>query len=231
VDELVTAVAGVRDRLVASLNPANVAPEALAYLQDDERLAEAKEVSPCVLRFITAEIDPPTNGKPVGRFAGVTVAPPVGTYLRKAQDRESVIVPVRALVARALAHGYFSMVESEAMGAAGQGPEINVVPGRAAEEIWPFWTTNMSTGDLLRTAAHAKAIDQVTGVGGRQFSNGLQELGLGGWRRGRRPFTGMYYTEAGMLLRMLQTDRFEPGPRANILTATNAWPFEAMPVE
>ena len=230
-DEFVEAVAHVGDRLVATLNPQTVAPEALAYVQDDQRLAEAQAVAPCVVRFMAAEINPPADGKPIGRFAGVTVAPPVGTYLRKARDREAAIGAVRGLVAAALAHGYFSMVESEALGAAGQGPEIKVVAGRSAIEIWAFWVTNMSTGDLLRAAADAKAIDQVTGVAGRQFADGLQRAGLGGWRRGRRPFTGIFYAEAGMLLRMLQTDRFEPGPRVQILTATNAWPFERMPVE
>jgi hypothetical protein len=182
------------------------------------------------LRFVAAEINPPADGRPVGRFAGITVAPPVGSFLRKARDRESVIIPSRELVAGALAHGYFSMVEAEALGAAGQGPEIKAVAGRTAEEIWPYWVTNMSTGDLLRTAAHAEAIDQVTGVAGKQFSDGLRELGLGGWRRARRPFTGIYYAEAGMLLRMLQTDRFEPGARATIVAATNAWPFDEMPL-
>lgn len=73
-DEFVTAVARVRDRLVQTLDPQTVNEAALAYVQDGERLAEAEAVSPCVLRFVAAEINPPADGRPVGRFAGVTVA-------------------------------------------------------------------------------------------------------------------------------------------------------------
>ncbi len=152
-NEFVAAVARVRDGLVRTLNSETVDPRALAYVEDEERLAEPETVTPCVLRFVAAEISPPVDGKPVGRFAGVTVAPPVGTYLRKARERENVAAPVRGLVEGALAHGYFAMVEAEALGKAGLGPEIRVVPGRTAEEIWPYWVTNMSTGDLLRSMA------------------------------------------------------------------------------
>jgi hypothetical protein len=126
-----------------------------------------------------------------------------------------VAAPVRGLVEGALAHGYFAMVEAEALGKAGLGPEIRVVPGRTAEEIWPYWVTNMSTGDLLRSMARAEAIDQVATAAGQDLWNGLQQLGLAGWRRGRKAYTGTFYGEAGMLLRALQTDKFEPDPRAN----------------
>ena len=229
--EFVSAVEVVRDRLVETLNPQAVDAAALAYVQDDERLSEAEAVEPCVLRFAVAEVTPPANGKPVGRYAGVSVAPPIGTYLRKSRDRERVAMPARGLVMGAVAHGYFAMVEADALGRAGQGPEADVVPSRTAEEIWRYWVTNMSTGGVLKTVAHAKAIDQVAGVAGEELWIGLQELGLAGRRRGRKTYTGTLYGEAGMLLRVLQTDRFQPDARATMLTATNAWPFDQMPIE
>ena len=229
--DFVSAVERVRDRLVESVNPQAVDAAALAYVQDDERFSEAETVEPCVLRFAVAEVTPPSNGKPVGRYAGLSVAPPIGTYLRRSQDRESVALSARRLVIGAVAHGYFAMVEADALSKPGQGQEVDVVPGRLAEEIWGYWVTNMSTGGVLKTVAHARAIDEVAAVAGEQLWKGLQELGLAGWRRGRKVYTGTLYGEAGMLLRVLQTDRFQPDARATMLTATNAWPFELLPVE
>jgi hypothetical protein len=187
--EFVLAVERVRDRLVDTLNPQAVDVAAFAYAQDDERLFEAEAVESCVLRFAVAEVSPPGNGKPVGRYAGVSVAPPIGTYLQKSGDRESVAVPARRLVIAAVAHGYFAMVEADALGKAGEGPDADVVPGRTAEEIWRYWVTNMSTGGVPKTVAHAKAIDQIAGVAGEELWQGLQELGLAGWRRGRKIYT------------------------------------------
>ena len=91
----------------------------------------------------------------------------------------------------------------------------------------------MSTGKLLRTGAHPDAIRQVANECGEKFFNGLRELGLGGGplRRPWKRSTGSFYGEAGMLLRMLQTDNFQPGPRSRLLTVTNAWPFDQMPIE
>jgi hypothetical protein len=48
---------------------------------------------------------------------------------------------------------------------------------------------------------------------------------------GEKFYTGFFYGEAGMLLRMLQTDSFQPAPRAELLTVTNTWPFAEMPIQ
>ncbi|MGZ6363950.1 MAG: hypothetical protein ACXWP0_19935 [Ktedonobacterales bacterium] len=138
---------------------------------------------------------------------------------------------MRSLVLDALARGYFAMLDVEATNAL-KGTQIHVVPGRDAETLWPYWVTNLSTGQLLKQAVAPKYTRQVTLAGSQDFFRGLQQLGLVGWRRGRAGAIGSGYVEAGMLLRLLQTSIFEPGPRSEILaTNANLWPYAEMPPE
>jgi hypothetical protein len=174
---------------------------------------------------------PPANGAPVGRF-GRVIWPPIGTYMRRSRETGDVITPrVRSLAMDGLAHGYVAMVEAEALGKTHEGPEVHVVRGRNAEDVWPYWVTDMSRGRLLGAVADPDAVRQVANAAGRNLVQGLQELGLGRSRRGRRFFTGYLYGEAGMLLRHLQTDRFQPDLMTEVVVASKAWPFEEMPIE
>lgn len=229
-DEFVSAVSDMRDRLLASVDSEGHAV-ALAYLHDEDRLSEANFVAPCVSRFVSAEITPPPGVKPIGRFSGVTGAATVAAYIRRSgkSHEEAVTSNVRSLVMRVVARGYVAMAEAEALIREAEGPKIYVVSDRMAEDVWPYWVTNMSTGTLLRSAAHPKAVDTVARAAGEQLLRGLEELNLVGWRRGRVVRTGSLYGESGMLLRMLQTDNFQPGARSDLLTVTNAWPFDEMP--
>lgn len=234
VDEFVAAVLLVRDGLLETVNTTRADDPALLYVQDEARLSEADEVAPCVLRFVTAEISISAGSKPVGRFAGGTKtswAPPIGSYMpRSRETRTSLPTVLRRLAVEAVAQGYFAMVEAEALGRVEKGPSISLVQGRTAEWVWPFWVTNISTGELLRAAAHPEAVRRVANACGENVFNGLQGVGLGRWRRAWKRSTGSFYGEAGMLLRMLQTDLFEPGARDEVLTLTNAWPFDHMPI-
>jgi hypothetical protein len=88
----------------------------------------------------------------------------------------------------------------------------------------------MSAGKMLRRVAGDKLLLEVETASGQDLFHGLRELGLIGWRRGRTRSMAAFYAEAGMLLRMLQTDNFQPSPQDDLLTATNVWPFDEMPV-
>ena len=109
---------------------------------------------------------PPANGAPVGRF-GRVIWPPIGTYMRWSRETGDVITPrVRSLAMDGLAHGYFAMVEAEALGKTHEGPEVHVVRGRNAEDVWPYWVTDMSRGRLLGAVADPDAVRQVANAAG-----------------------------------------------------------------
>lgn len=131
----------------------------------------------------------------------------------------------------ALAHGYFAMIDAETSTRQAQGIEVHVDRDRTAEDLWPYWVTNMNTGRLLRDSVDSAFVTQVSTACGEDLLHGLREVRLAGWRRGRRPATGALYGEAGMLLRFMQTDNFTPGAKSDLLTVTSEWPFDNMPIE
>lgn len=223
-DEFVSAVAERRDVVLDRPPSANAAKD--AYMRADARLYEAETVAPCVARFVTAEVRPPRNTKPVGRFSGASVTPPIGKYLGSRLGAHET--EVRCLVTKAVAVGYFAMITLE-----GQTPSLEawVVPDRDAETIWPYWVTNVGTGQMVRNALPPDDVDMIGRMCHEDFSRGLRELGLGRWRLGGTRFVGALYGEAGLLLRALQTRNFQPDSRSDVLAATNLWPFEDMPVE
>jgi hypothetical protein len=55
---------------------------------------------------------------------------------------------VRRLV-MVMAYGYFAMIDAEAIAAIAGQPLRPIVVGRSADQVWPYWVTNMSTGTLL----------------------------------------------------------------------------------
>jgi hypothetical protein len=226
-DAFVSAALAVRDKL---LSVPLAHPEIADYMRSDERLAEARVVAPCALRLVTAELRPPTETKPVGRFGPTPLFPPIGKYLGRRIESRDVHAAVRRLVLQSLAQGYFTMINAEGGAAVMKDIRINVVPDRVAEDVWPYWVTNMGPGGMLRRVAGEKLILGVETACGEDLFRGLRALGLVGWRRGRTRSIAAFYGEAGMLLRVLQTDNFQPSPQDELLTATNVWPFEEMAV-
>ncbi len=225
VDEFVSAYLSVRDRVLDAAE--RIDPVWLEYVGADSRGTEAAAVTPCVARLVTSELHPPRDGTPVGRFSN-RVVPPLGRFLPDLGEQEPA---VRQLVMLAAAYGYFAMIDAEAADAIETAPvEPNVVD-RTAEQIWPYWVTNMSAGKLLSRAVDKKYINRVTTVCGDDFYHGLLELGLVGWRRRKVPSMGHFYAEAGMLLRALQSDTFVPGAWSELRAAasTDRWPFDEIP--
>lgn len=226
-DEFVSALLGVRDRLLASDVAGEVDSAWLAYVRDQGHLADAASIAPCVTRLVTSELHPPRDGTPVGRFSN-RIVPPLGRFLPHLGEHEPAM---RRLVIDAIAYGYFAMIDAEATAAVAAEPLTPISACRSAEQAWPYWVTNMSTGRLLAEATSQAYISSVETVCGEELYREMLELGLVGWRRRRVPSMGHFYAQAGMLLRFVQTDNFVPGPESELRATTNKWPYEAMPTE
>ena len=173
----------------------------LDYIRDDGRLTEAASMTPCVTRMVTSELHPPPDGDPVGRVSGRV--PPLGRFLPDLEQHEPAI---RGLVMVTVAYGYFAMIDAEAIAAISGRPFQPIVERRSAEQVWPYWVTNMSTGTLLTQVTGKKEIGKVQNICGESLYQGLRELGLVGKRRRQVPFMGRFYAQAGMLLRVVQRD-------------------------
>ncbi len=225
-DEFVSACVSVCDRVLASDVIEGIDAAWLAYVRDDGRLTEAARMTPCVTRMVTSELRPSAEGTSVGRVSGRV--PPLGRALpdlgRRAPD-------VRRLVMVTMAYGYFAMIDAEAIAALAEPPLGPNVASRSAEQVWPDWVTNMSTGTLLVRVVGKKETNRVKTICGQSLYQGLLELGLVGRRRRNVPYMGRFYAQAGMLLRVVQRDTFVPGPASESQAMTDRWPFEDLPTE
>jgi len=222
-DEFGSACVSVCDRVLASV-PEGIDPAWLDYVRDDGRLTEAASMTPCVTRMVTSELHPPRDDTPVGRLSDRV--PPLGQLLPDLGQHEPA---VRRLVMVTVAYGYFAMIDAEAIAAIAGKPFAPIIACRSAERVWPYWVTNMSTGTLLARVAGKKEIGKVQNICGENLYQGLLDLGLVGRRRGRVPYMGRFYAQAGMLLRVVQRDA--PEPASECVAITNRWPFEDMPTE
>jgi hypothetical protein len=223
-DEFASACVSVCDRVLASGVAEGIDAAWLDYVRDDGRLTEAASMTPCVTRMVTSELHPPRDGTAVGRFSGRI--PPLGRLLPDLGQHEPA---VRRLVIVTVAYGYFAMIDAEAIAAIAGRPFRPIVAGRSAEQVWPCWVTNMSTGTLLARMTGKKEIGKVKNICGESLYQGLLDLGLVGRRRRQVPYMGRFYAQAGMLLRVVQSDTFVPEPASESLGITNRWPFEEMP--
>ena len=223
-DEFVSACVDVRDRVVPSDMVERFDAAWLEYVRDDVRLAEAATMTPCVARMVTSELHPSGDGVPVGRVSGPV--PPLGRLLPDLGQDEPA---VRRLVVVTVAYGYFAMIDAEAIAAIAGKPFRPIVEGRSAEQVWPSWVTNMSTGKLLVQVTGKKEIGKVQNICGENLYRGLLDLGLVGRRRRKVPYVGRFYAQAGMLLRVVQSDTLEPASESPAIT--NRWPFDEMPAE
>jgi hypothetical protein len=225
-DEFASACVSVCDRVLASDMADRIDAAWLDYVRDDSRLTEAASMTPCVTRMVTSELHPPRDGTPVGRFSGRV--PPLGQLLPDLGQHEPA---VRRLVMVTVAYGYFAMIDAEAIAAIAGRPFRPIVACRRAEQVWPYWVTNMSTGTPLAQVTGKKEIAKVKSICGESLYQGLLDLGLVGRRRRKVPYMGRFYAQAGMLLRVVQGDPLVPEPASESLAMTNRWPFDEMPTE
>lgn len=225
-DEFASACLSVCDRVLASDTVKGIDAAWLDYVRDDARLTEAASMTPCVTRLVTSELHPPREGTPVGRFS--SRVPPLGRLLPDLGEHEPA---VRRLVMVTVAYGYFAMIDAEAIAAIARQPFRPTVASRSAEQVWPYWVTNMSTAKLLAQVARKKEIGKVNGICGESLYQGLLDLGLVGRRRRNVPYMGRFYAQAGMVLRVLQSDTVVPESASESSGITNPWPFEEMPTE
>ena len=198
----------------------------LDYVRDGDRLTEAASMTPCVTRMVTSERHPLRDGTPVGRSSGRV--PPLGQVLPDLGQHEPA---VRRLVMVTVAYGYFAIIDAEAIAAIAGRPFGPIAAGRSAEQVWPHWVTNMSTGTLLAQVAGKKEVGKVQNICGESLYQGLLDLGLVGRRRRKVPYMGRFYAQAGMLLRVVQRDTLVPESASESLAITSQWPFEEMPTE
>ena len=224
-DEFASACVSVCDRVLASV-PEGLDAAWLDYVRDDGRLTEAASMTPCVTRMVTSELHPPRDGASVGRFSGGV--PPLGQMLPDLGQNEP---SVRRLVMVTVAYGYFAMIDAEAIAAIAGRPFRQIVAGHSAEQVWPYWVTNISAGTPLAQVAGKKEIAKVRNICGQSLYQGLLDLGLVGRRRRKVIDMGRFYAQAGMLLRVVQRDTLVPEPASDSLSITNRWPFEEMPTE
>lgn len=224
-DEFAAACVSVRDRALSSVGE-GIDAAWLDYVRDDGRLTEAASMTPCVTRMVTSELHPPRDEAPVGRFSNRV--PPLGRLLPDLEQDEPA---VRRLVMVAVAYGYFAMIDGEAIAAIAGQPVRPIVACRSAEQVWPYWVTNLSTRTLLAQVTGKKEIGKVQNICGESLYQGLVELGLIGRRRRKVPYMGRFYAHAGMLLRVVQSDTLVPEPASESLAITNQWPYEEMPTQ
>jgi len=224
-DEFAAACVSVRDRALESVAE-GIDAAWLDYVRDDGRLTEAARMTPCVTRMVTSELHPPRDGNPVGRVSNRV--PPLGRLLPDLGQHEPA---VRRLVMVTVAYGYFAMIDAEAIAATAGQPLRPTVAGGSAEQVWPHWVTNMGTGTPLARVTGKKEIGKVQDICGESLYRGLLDLGLVGRRRRKVPYMGRFYAQAGMLLRVLQSDTLATQPTPESVAITNPWPFEDMPTE
>ena len=225
-DEFASACVSVCDRVLASDMVERIDAAWLDYVRDGDRLTEAASMTPCVTRMVTSELHPLRDGTPVGRSSGRV--PPLGQVLPDLGQHEPA---VRRLVMVTVAYGYFAIIDAEAIAAMAGRPFRPIVPGRGAEEVWPHWVTNMSTGTLLAQVAGKKEVGKVQNICGESLYQGLLDFGLVGRRRRKVPYMGRFYAQAGMLLRVVQRETVVPDPAPESLAIASRWPFEEMPTE
>ena len=225
-DEFASACVSVCDRVLASDTADGIDAAWLDYIRADGRLTEAASMTPCVARLVTSELHPPPDGTPVGRVSGRV--PVLGRFLPDLGQQEPA---VRRLVMVTVAYGYFAMIDAEAIAAISGQPLQPIVEHRSAEQVWPYWVTNMTTGTLLTQVTDKKEIGKVQNICGESLYQGLRDLGLvGRWRR-QVPYMGRFYAQAGMLLRVVQREALVAAPASDSLAITNRWPFEEMSTE
>jgi hypothetical protein len=167
-----------------------------------ERRDEAQVVEPCAVRFVKGEMDPRLTVARPSSIVPLAAFPPLAESLRGKLDGlpEGTLAVVRLAVHRALAVGYLATAVDEARAG------VRFHPERAAEEIWQFWMLNCRI--ILEEAGIPKAwAKMVRRMGSDLLVSDLKELKLAGFLGGGKlNRLGQMYAQAGVHLRMAQTD-------------------------
>ena len=97
------------------------------------------------------------------------------------------------------------------------GPVVRLV---VMGTVWPYWVTNMSTGTLLArvTGRRSSARSRTSAV-----RVSIRGFWIPGWSAGGAgsSLTWGFYAQAGMLLRVVQSDTLVPEPASESLGITN----------
>jgi hypothetical protein len=175
---------------------------ATTYVTNAERVSEARRVAPCVERFVYGELD--LSGElSVGRIGAQrlpTLAQLLDAKLRAA-SRE-VHVGVTHAIRQAVAAGYLAEVQSEPDAT----PAVVLVADRTPQAIWGFWALG-ARSRLEGLGVDKSWANKVRGLGASRLVTGLKQLNLTKFFGGSKlNQLGMIYAQAGVLLRITQTD-------------------------
>jgi hypothetical protein len=192
--------------------------EAIAWLQADERITEAKAVEPCVDLFVETEMQERRQGP--GRHTRWThYAKSLGYRYRRPLAGKVDAEDAAQLVIRTLAVGYAGTIDVEA------GTSIRIAAGRTNETIWNYWIVRVLHDEALELLPkqHVAHVEK----GGSEmfrrsaFGLGLKPLGRG--TMGAQALGGLY-VKAGMSLRIAQTIPDEILAR-DWMQFNNKWPW------
>jgi len=198
------------------------------YVRDARRAEEAEAVDPCVQRFVEYEVDPPADGRGVGRFAPASPAP-LGQLLDRstveALDDESQAI-LRESVALGVAIGYVGLAALES-DAEGIDPRVDLDP----EEAWTHWVARLDSPALDAANLDAGFQSAFRGRAADHFAAGLDAIGLlpRFRKRARIGQLAEWYGQAGMLLRLVQVGAPTVGDPDYFREVADAWPFEREP--
>jgi hypothetical protein len=167
----------------------------------DRATAGAPVVVPCVVRFVEDEIEP--TQCPIGRHWTVPM-PPIPTLLGIGPSSPSATVDgLRAALVKSLAIGYGGAILLETAA----DSSARACPDRSAEVVWRWWVPRIGRFTAQEIFPQTP-LDRVRKVAKRDLKQQLNSLGLKPSLRRRYRFsvTTYMYAEAGMLLRLPQTD-------------------------
>jgi len=199
-----------------------------------ERTPEAQVVAPCAARFVEGEMDP-TRALAVARgfSVGPLGAPPslaekLGRKLAEASA--DTLGAVRMTVHKALAMGYLTIADTEENG------DIGFHPERTTEDIWECWVPNCRT-TLEELGVPNEWATTVRHMGADLVVGELKALRLTRFLGGSKiNQLGYVYAQAGVHLRMVQTDNIPDELFRNSVQARRAdpdrpWQFDDYAVE
>ncbi len=163
------------------------------------RAQEAAQVDGCVQRFTRAELE---GRDSVGRVRGGKVFPPLGSYVGKKlrQADQPMIQRVRLAINTAIATGYLGI-------AVGEADRSEVRTDRTEAQIWDFWVPRiMGAGFLPGIGLPDEVLSPIREGGGHSFVDDLGQIGMARLGKKLRRAIGSFYAQAGMVLRIAQTD-------------------------
>lgn len=211
-----------------AIGPQLARDESRAYLKTPERRAEAESVDPCVQWLADYELDAPAHGKGVGRYSPVTMTPPLAHLLKGKRDKldNQEVMQLREGIARAVGCGYVPIASLE--------PDVESWDAETepdAMQIWNLWVVRLNASETLEAIGlRDDVIKPTRDTPQAVFTARLIDLGLMPKLRKRMRYqlVGMWYGQAGMVLRLLQNGGLasDLDETSDVWQLTNTWPFE-----